>query len=104
MTAPVRVCALAEIPVGQARRFVVDGVPVVIARVGERVYCLDDTCSHEDYSLSEGEVLSEECAIECWKHGSTFSLVDGEPNSLPATKAVAVHEVVLADGDVAVRL
>ena len=39
-----------------------------------------DTCSiAEDYSLSEGEVLAEECEMECWKHGSTFDLRTGEP-------------------------
>ncbi len=31
--------------------------------------------------------------IECWKHGSCFSLETGEPNSLPATKAVPVYDV-----------
>jgi 3-phenylpropionate/trans-cinnamate dioxygenase ferredoxin subunit len=53
-------------------------------------------------SLSEGEVLVEEREIECWKHGSTFSLVTGEPQCLPAVKPVPVYEVVVEDGDVKV--
>ena len=36
--------------------------------------------------------------IECWKHGSTFSLIDGKPQSLPATKPVPTYEVRV-DGD-----
>jgi 3-phenylpropionate/trans-cinnamate dioxygenase ferredoxin subunit len=49
-------------------------------------------------------VLEDECEIECWKHGSTFSLVTGEPSSLPATKATPVYVVTVADGDVLVTL
>ena len=67
-------------------------------------YAVDDECSHEDYSLSEGEVWAEECQIECPRHGSTFDLVTGAPCSLPATQPVAVYEVEVEDGTVAVVL
>jgi len=51
-------------------------------------YALGDRCSHEDYSLSEGEVWEDTVEIECPRHGSTFDLRDGTPCSLPATKPV----------------
>ncbi len=73
-------------------------------RIGDEFHALDDTCSHENYSLSEGEVLAEECEIECWKHGSTFDLLSGEPRSLPATKAVSVYPVRVDGADVLVEL
>ena len=44
------------------------------------------------------------CEIECLRHGSTFSLLDGEPQSLPATQPVRVFAVVVEDGDVYVEL
>ncbi len=46
-----------------------------------------------DYSLAEGDIDVEDCSIECWKHGSAFSLQDGSPQSLPATQPVPVYEV-----------
>ena len=49
-------------------------------------------------------MLPEELEIECWKHGSTFSLTTGQPQSLPATKPVPVYEVEVRDGDVVVML
>ena len=52
------------------------------------------TCSHADYSLSEGDVWEDEREIECPKHGSTFSLMTGEPQTLPATQPVPVYDVV----------
>ena len=57
---------------------------------------------HGAVSLSEGEVLVDECEIECWKHGSTFSLVTGEPDALPATVPVPVYEAWIDDGYVMV--
>ena len=37
----------------------------------------------------------DEREIECWKHGSTFSLVTGEPQTLPATQPVPVYDVAV---------
>jgi 3-phenylpropionate/trans-cinnamate dioxygenase ferredoxin subunit len=97
-----RVCALDELAPGTARSVVLDGVRVAVVRIDDDVYAISDVCSHQDVSLAEGEVLAHDREIECWKHGSTFSLVDGEPQSLPATKAVPVYEARVVDGQIEV--
>jgi 3-phenylpropionate/trans-cinnamate dioxygenase ferredoxin component len=104
MADQVRLCARQDLESGSARRFDVEGHRIALVRIGDDFYAIGDTCSHEDYSLSEGEVLAEECEIECWKHGSTFDLTTGEPRSLPATKPVPVYEVVVTGDDVFVGL
>ena len=98
-----RLCAVDDLPAGQAKRFDVEGARVCLVRIGDDFYAIGDQCSHEDYSLAEGELFEEECAIECWKHGSTFDLRTGEPQSLPATKPVPVYEVVVDGGEVFVK-
>ena len=97
------VCRTVDVPDGTARRFLVDGTAVCIARIGDEWLAIADTCSHEDYSLSEGELWPDECEIECPKHGSMFSLRNGEPQTLPATRPVAVYGVRVEDGDVVVE-
>jgi 3-phenylpropionate/trans-cinnamate dioxygenase ferredoxin subunit len=104
MSEVVRVCGRHEIDPGTARKFEVGTRRLALVRIEDDVYAIDDRCSHEDYSLSEGEVLVEECEIECWKHGSTFDLRTGEPQTLPATKAVAVYPVHLEGDDVMVEI
>ncbi|HZT65650.1 MAG TPA: non-heme iron oxygenase ferredoxin subunit [Acidimicrobiales bacterium] len=104
MSRTVRVCAVADVERDSARRFDVDGHRLAVVRVGDDFYVIGDRCSHANYSLSEGEVFPEELEVECWKHGSTFSLVTGEPQSLPATKPVPVYEVKVEGDDVVVRL
>ena len=80
------------------------GHRIALVRVEDDFYAIGDRCSHANYSLSEGQVYPEDREIECWKHGSTFSLVTGEPLSLPATKPVPTYEVELVGDDVMVVL
>lgn len=81
------------------RRFEVDGRRIVVVALGAEVVALDDTCSHENASLTEeGEVDVEEREIECCRHGARFSLDDGTALSLPATTALQTYRIV-AEGD-----
>lgn len=94
--------ALEDLAPGTARQVVVGPHRIAVVRIGDDVYAIGDVCSHQDVSLSEGEVLCEERAIECWKHGSAFSLVDGHPEALPATKPVPVYDARVVDGQIEV--
>ncbi|SVA33465.1 uncharacterized protein METZ01_LOCUS86319, partial [marine metagenome] len=76
----------------------VGGCPVALVRLGDTVHAIGDTCSHAEVSLAEGMVDTDECALECWKHGSLFSLESGEALTLPATRPVPIY-VVRVDGD-----
>jgi len=100
----VRLCARDDLAPRAARRFDVDGHRIALVRIGDDFYALADTCSHADYSLSEGDVWEDEREIECPKHGSTFSLVTGEPQTLPATQPVAVYAIQVDGDDVSVVL
>jgi 3-phenylpropionate/trans-cinnamate dioxygenase ferredoxin subunit len=68
---------------------------VVLDSNGE-VHAIGDTCTHGEISLSEGFV--DDDALECWAHGSRFSLRTGHPLNLPAYEPVPVY-VVQIDGD-----
>jgi 3-phenylpropionate/trans-cinnamate dioxygenase ferredoxin subunit len=102
------VCKVADVEPGSARRFDVDGHHVCVVRLhpeaADEWYAIDDTCSHADYSLCEGDVWEDEREIECPKHGSTFDLRTGEPQSLPATRPVAVYGVRVDGDDVVVTV
>jgi 3-phenylpropionate/trans-cinnamate dioxygenase ferredoxin subunit len=99
-----RVCSLEEIEPGTAKRVQVDGHTIALVRIDDDVYAIGDRCSHAEISLSEGDVLEEERQIECWKHGSTFSLETGEPQTLPATRPVPVYAVRVVDGEVEIEI
>ena len=104
MATKERLCAIDELQPSSARRFDVGDHRIALVRIGDDFYAVGDRCSHADFSLSEGEVWSDELEIECWKHGSTFSLKTGEPQTLPATRPVPVYDVTVEGGDVYVAL
>jgi len=92
-----RVAAVAELVENQATRVVLDGVPIAVVRDSAgTVHAIGDTCTHGDISLSEGFVEGD--TVECWAHGSAFSLLTGKPQNLPAYEPVPVY-VVQIDGD-----
>jgi 3-phenylpropionate/trans-cinnamate dioxygenase ferredoxin subunit len=89
---------------GVPRQVRVENRTLVVVRIEDDVYVLDDRCSHEDFSLAEGEVNCEAAEIECARHGAMFRLKDGDPVSLPATRPVAHYDVRNFDGRLEVVL
>ena len=73
-----------------------DGKTICVARVGDEVFAIDDTCSHSDASLSEGDVT--DFKIECWLHGAEFDLRTGEALTPPAVAPLRTYGVHV-DGD-----
>lgn len=101
----ITLCKEGDLEDDVPRRFEVDGLPVALVRLRSGEYkAISDRCSHEDYSLSDGEVDDADRLLECSKHGSMFSLDTGEPLSLPATRAVPVYQVRVSNGEVQVLL
>jgi 3-phenylpropionate/trans-cinnamate dioxygenase ferredoxin subunit len=73
-----------------------NGKTICVARVGDEVFAVDDTCSHSDASLSEGDVT--DFKIECWLHGAEFDLRTGEALTPPAVAPLHTYGVHV-DGD-----
>jgi 3-phenylpropionate/trans-cinnamate dioxygenase ferredoxin subunit len=102
MSTKERLCRLDELPPGTARRFDVAKHRIAVVRIGDDLYAIGDQCTHANISLAEGDVHADDKSIECWKHGSEFSLETGEALTLPATKAEPVYEVRVDGDDVVV--
>jgi 3-phenylpropionate/trans-cinnamate dioxygenase ferredoxin subunit len=100
----VRVCSVNDVKPGTHARYDVEGVGLCVVHIDDDWYVINDTCSHANFSLCEGELWEDERTVECPKHGSTFSLETGEPQSLPATKPVPVYSVRVDGDDVIVTV
>ncbi len=87
----VRAASTAEIPPGAAKQVVVGGRRIAIVNLSGTFYAIDDTCSHEDQSLSEGPVTGD--LIVCPRHGSRFHIPTGRVLSLPAARPVSTYQV-----------
>ena len=87
---------LSELTLGKPVKIEKDGKAICVARVGDEVFAVDDTCSHSDASLSEGDVTNFK--IECWLHGAEFDLRTGEALTPPAVAPLKTYSVSV-DGD-----
>lgn len=93
------VCNVDELEPLQPVRVVIDGVPIALVKDSHgAVHAIGDTCTHGEISLAEG--FAEDDSIECWAHGSKFSLITGRPTNLPAYEPVPVYAVEIADDEV----
>jgi len=79
-----------------------DGRRILIANVNGVFYATDDTCTHEDASLSRGSLKGE--LVKCPLHGSRFSVRTGEPIEDPAEEPLRCYPVKIEDGMVVVEL
>ena len=91
-----------DVPPGECLRVLLGGTPVAIFNIDGQLHAIDDTCSHQEASLSDGWV--EGHLVECPLHSSCFDVRTGLPQGLPATQPVRVHAVSVADGIVSIRL
>lgn len=94
----VDVASVGDIESGKFVRVEVAKRPFIVARVDDRVYAVEDNCSHEDYPLSYG--CLDGARIKCSLHGSRFSLETGEPADEPADEPIRTYRVELAGGRV----
>jgi len=104
VTRTLRLCGLDDVAPDTAARVDIESLRIAVVRIGDDVYAIGDRCSHADFSLSEGEVFPAACQIECFKHGSAFSLLTGEPDTFPATRPVPVYDVRVEGDDIVIDL
>src|SRR4029079_15168128 len=91
----IRVCPLAELPPGEAPLFVAH-VPVAVFNADGELFAIDDTCTHQDASLSEGWL--EGCLIECPLPEASLDLWTGDHDCPPAKPPVRTYGVEVQDG------
>jgi len=97
----IPVCRLDDLPAGESVR--IDTTPpIAVFNADGELYAIDDTCTHQDASLSEGWL--EGCLVECPLHAASFDLRTGRPTCLPARRAVRTHRVTVDDGMVHVHV
>ena len=94
----IAVAGVGELGVGQMKRFAAADKPLLLVNAEGGYYCVDEMCSHEDYSLWFGCVKGR--AIKCSLHGSYFDLADGRPLNDPADCPLATYPTKVEGGRV----
>jgi nitrite reductase/ring-hydroxylating ferredoxin subunit len=102
VTVARRVASLDEVPAGQPKLVELDGVRVVLARVGDLVYACGDVCSHRGGPLSEGRLTGARLA--CPWHGWMYDVRTGRCIFPSRGASVPSYPVRLKSGEILVEL
>jgi 3-phenylpropionate/trans-cinnamate dioxygenase ferredoxin component len=96
----VKVGSAGEVPEGQMTSFGVGTRQVAVANVEGDLHAFDDTCTHQQCSLAEGDL--DGTTVECPCHGSQFDVITGEAVGGPAVDPVDVFDTKEEDGELKV--
>lgn len=93
---------LDDIAVGAMRPVVIDGHDIVVCRLKDGIFAVDNICTHAYARLSEGRLRGSR--LICPLHGAAFDVRDGRAMGAPASKPLVQHRVTVEDGHVNVTL
>jgi len=71
----IRIADIDELAEGAMKKYKVDTVELLIARIDSKYYAVQNKCPHFGGDLSGGKL--EGTIITCPRHGSQFNLVNG---------------------------
>ena len=91
-----------ELAPGEMRRIDASGRRLLLANVGGKFYAADDTCTHEDASLSTGSLQG--ACVKCPLHGSRFNVCTGEALEEPAEESLRTYPVRVEAGRILVAV
>jgi nitrite reductase/ring-hydroxylating ferredoxin subunit len=92
----VKVATTDELPPGQMRCVVVDGLPIALANVAGEIFAFSDTCRHEGGPLSNGALIDH--TVTCPWHGWTYDIRSGKSLVPPLGLRIPTYPVYI-DGD-----
>ncbi|MBA2708411.1 MAG: Rieske (2Fe-2S) protein [Gemmatimonadaceae bacterium] len=78
-----------------------NGDRICLIRHRNRVSAMANNCTHQDFEMSLGDVLSDG-TLQCAWHGARFDCTTGEVRQGPAADPIRMYEVTLEDGQVLV--
>jgi nitrite reductase/ring-hydroxylating ferredoxin subunit len=89
---------------GRPIRVELDGEALFLVPSGDRLFAMENTCSHQGAPLHRGPVrFGSLNHVTCPAHGSMFNLEDGAVLRGPASQALATYDARVTEGMVEIR-
>jgi 3-phenylpropionate/trans-cinnamate dioxygenase ferredoxin subunit len=97
----VKIAEVGELNPGTRKFVEVDGYPVLLFNIDGDYFAISATCSHQDQSLADGELVDGH-KLECPAHGALFDIRTGKALTFPAVSPVLTYEVKIEGKDILV--
>ena len=95
----IKVCSVDQITSGEVLQVELEErPPLAVYNLEGDFYVTDDTCTHGDASLAEGDIEGDE--IVCPFHLGKFDIRTGEVTAAPCSEPIQTYAVEIEDGTV----
>ena len=85
------VAKVSDLEPGELMYVEADDAFICLINMDGEIHALDDTCTHEEASLSDGTIIDGE--IECPLHGGAFEVRTGLPANFPVVVPAETYAV-----------
>ena len=93
----VKLFLASELEVNEIRQVELDArEPIAIYNLDGEYFATDDTCTHGNASMAEGDIDGSE--VYCPFHMGAFDIRTGEASVAPCSVPLKTYEVVIEDG------
>jgi nitrite reductase/ring-hydroxylating ferredoxin subunit len=97
-----KVAKVGDLGDGEMMSVIAGRIEILLARIGDEYFALDDFCTHADALLDQGTLHADTCEVECPLHEGMFDLRTGQPTSEPVEDATIVFAVRIEGDDILV--
>lgn len=98
----VPVASKGDLKKGERLVIEVDGAPIVVFNVDDKLYAIDGLCSHDEEELVDGSLEGFE--LTCPRHGGKFDIRDGGALALPAFQELNTYPVEIRGDEICIGL
>ena len=95
LTELIELCKINEIKEGMLKSIDVEGIKIMVTKLGKEFIASSRMCTHSTFDLSKGHYADG--YVTCMLHTSVFDLSTGEPMNLPAKKSLDLYKTVVKD-------
>lgn len=100
----IKLCGVNEIKVGEKKKFKLKEVEVLLVRLEDGFYAMENKCPHAGCPLSFYGEIREGRKILCTCHGSIFDLRDGKVIEGLTQNPLKIYKVMVLNNEVFIEL
>ena len=90
----IRLCQVADVAEGNALQInLPERPPLAVFKIEGQIFVTDDTCTHGQASLCEGEI--EDGVVECPFHQGAFEIATGKAISAPCSVHLKTYQPII---------
>jgi 3-phenylpropionate/trans-cinnamate dioxygenase ferredoxin component len=97
-----KLISVSEFGSDTCRKFQVGQDEILVVKLEDGFYAVDDLCSHADASLCDGEIEGDE--VICPLHFARFNIRSGAVTAPPALEGIRTFKVEVVDGNICVEV